>query len=171
MNKELFDSLPGDGWLSENEARMLHRWASASKGAILEVGCFKGRSTVLLASFERPTYCVDPFSGFSTDDPDGNGIADQWRANVLGRGIQSVTLFRQRIEDWEPKDVGLAYLDGDHTYEGTRAQIAKALDCRPSAILIHDVNDSGGGFEVKRAALEALGPWEERVERLAGWRI
>lgn len=60
---------------------------------------------------------------------------------------RSVTLFRQRIEDWEPKDVGLAYIDGDHTYEGTRAQIAKSLDCWPSAILITTPTTAAGDWK------------------------
>jgi hypothetical protein len=65
----------------------------------------------------------------------------------------------------------LAYLDGDHTYQGTYNQIKVAQRCLPSIIAIHDVNDNGGGKMIKEAALSLLGPWNERVERLAVWTI
>jgi len=167
---EVFDTLPAAGWLSEDEAKLLWSMAEQTEGPILEVGCFRGRSTVLLAAFGRPVCCVDPFDNFSTDFT-GDQIRDMFLMNLEARGIRDVILYRTKIEDWEPTGTfGLTYLDGDHTYQGTLDQIEVALKCRPTVIAIHDVNDSGGGLEVKRAAVELLGAWDERVERLAVWR-
>lgn len=170
---EIYESLPGNGWLSRPEAELLWRAASATEGPILEVGCYEGRSTVLLASLGRPLTCVDPFDGFSDEDPMGTVTYKRWHANVLSHGFMNVELYMARIElvdmaGWP--DFGFAYLDGDHTFLGTVAQIkaAKALSAR--GIGIHDYNDSGGGLEVKRAALEMLGEPDERAERLAVWR-
>lgn len=163
-------SIPGDGWLTVEEARLLWKFASQFTGPILEVGCFKGRSTCLLAQLGRPLVCVDPFKGFHTDDPDGSKTRAAWYENVLTK-YTNVLLFEGRIEEWQPVGIDFAYLDGDHTYNGTVCQILAAQTAKAKGIAVHDVNDSGGGTEVKRACLELLGPWDERVERLAVWTI
>lgn len=167
--EEVFATLP-DGWLTEPEARLLWDTSLKAEGPILEVGCYKGRSTCLLSEAGWTMYCVDPFSGFDSDDPKGDGIYRTWLSRVSQlEGAHNIFQYRVRIEDWRPRPVDFAYLDGDHTYEGTKAQIKKALKCKARLIAIHDVNDSGGGLEVKRAAVEMLGDWNERVERLAVW--
>jgi hypothetical protein len=159
-----------DGWLSEPEARMLWELLPMTEGPILEVGCYKGRSTCLLAATGRPVYAVDPFAGFSTEDPTGEATAREFLHNMALREFTNVTLFPESIETWEPRPVGLAYLDGDHTYQGTAVQIKQALRCQPSVIAIHDVNDSGGGLAVRECAEQRLGPFTGRVERLAWWK-
>lgn len=168
---ELYEFLPGDGWLSKVEAELLWKWVNVVEGDILEVGCYKGRSTVLLTATDRRVLCVDPFKGFSTDDPSGLEIYKTFLANLKERRVENFSLFVTRVEDWTPKSVGFAYLDGDHTYQGTKVQIVVALKCEAKIIAIHDVNDSGGGLEVKRASLEMLGNWTERKERLAIWDL
>jgi len=169
--EEVFESLPGNGWLTEGEARLLWAFAGQFEGSILEVGCYEGRSTVLLANLGRTLWCVDPFDGFA-DGRTGEEVHDKWFANVYGRNMTDVHLVRLKIEDWlYPIPVKFAYLDGDHTAEGTRKQIEVALSCGAEGITIHDVNDSGGGLPIKEVALEMLGPWESRVERLATWRV
>lgn len=167
--REVFHDLPGNGWLSEAEAELLWRYAICATGAILEVGCYHGRSTCLLAAFGRPVYSVDPFGNFCTEDLDGAKAEASWHHNVVSRGLTNVTLYRQTIEEWPVQPVGLAYLDGDHSYQGTINQIHKALAAEASVIAIHDVNDSGQGRYIRRAALTLLGPWLERNERLAVW--
>lgn len=171
MFDALYETLPSHGWLTAGEAMLLLDEAERTNGPILECGCYHGRSTVLLASLKRLVYAVDPFEGFDSDDPTGDKTHAAFRENLRVRDIHNVVLFRQRIEDWEPKRVGFAYLDGAHDFEGTVAQIVKARQCGAVGICVHDVNDDGGGFEVKRACLEMLGPWVERVERLACWRV
>jgi hypothetical protein len=47
----------------------------------------------------------------------------------------------------------------------------QALRCHPDYILVHDVNDVGEGKAIRDACLEVLGPWKERVGRLAAWEV
>lgn len=162
---QLTEGLPSHGWLTEEEATLLYKYAAVCKGPILEVGSYYGRSTVLLSRLGRPVYAVDPFENFAKSDPSGNQIELEFLKNTIG--LSNITLFRQRIENWSIEPAGFAYLDGDHTYQGTINQINKALLCRPTYIAAHDVNDSGGGLQVKKACLELLGNWLERVGRLA----
>jgi len=165
---EIYETLPGNGWLSKNEASLLYWHCSQMQGPILEVGCYEGRSSVLLASFGRPLYCVDPFDREDTAT-DGDKIEEAWHVNMRSRELFHAVLFKQPIEEWEVRPVEFAYLDGEHSYDGTIVQIEKAQACGAKVIAVHDVNDSGGGFQVKRAAVEALGQWTDRVERLAVW--
>jgi len=165
----LWDSLPGTGWLSRPEADMLFMAAAAAEGDILEVGCYHGKSTVLLSSLGRIVHAVDPFEGFSTDDPFGFIAKRAFLANLRERGIGNVHLYHRRIEDWVPRPVGFAYLDGDHTPAGTATQIRIALAAGGRRLCVHDVNESGDGLLIKYTCLEMLGPWTERVGRIASW--
>ena len=162
------DHLPS-GWLTQGEAEFLSEIASLAYGPILEVGCFRGRSTVILASFGRPVYSVDPFSNFAKADLSGSTIEAEFLENT--KHLPNVHLFKMKIEEWAPKPCGLCYLDGDHTYTGTINQIKIALQCGPNIIAVHDVNDKGGGLQVKNACLGLLGHWKRRVERIAKFRI
>ena len=166
----VYETLPAQGWLTRAEAELLWQEAARTEGCVLEVGCYCGRSTVLLASLGRPVYAVDPLDGFD-DDLTGDEVEAVLRRNLRERKIRNVELFRVPVLDWEPRPVGFAYLDGPHDFQGTLDQIEKALACGPQAIGVHDVNDHGEGLDIKRAAVELLGAWHERVERLAVWRL
>lgn len=171
--EEVYETLPGDGWLTRSEAELLWNSALGCLGPILEVGCYKGRSTCLLAALGRPVYAVDPFDGF-TEDHTGDEIFKAFMTNLSSRHLHNVLLSRKSVEEWyapEGVTIRFAYLDGDHTRQGTLNQISKALHAGARVIAIHDVNDSGGGLQVKEAALKLLGPWKERVERLAVWDL
>lgn len=166
--EEAYETIPGNGWLSVYEARLLWDAAKSCVGPILEVGSHQGRSTVLLAQLGRPVYAVDPLDGFMAERT-GDELDAILRSNLRDRGLDTVTLFRQRIEDWEPLPVGFAFLDGDHSHEGTLAQIEKARQCHYPVISIHDVNESGGGAVVRDAAISILGQWSVKVGSLAVW--
>lgn len=188
--EDVWPTVPGNGWLAEDEARLLWDSALAADPAlpILEVGCYKGRSTCLLAALGRTLYCVDPFSNFDDADPSGETILKEWRANVTGRGylvydwdpaeevVASVRpyclLFRQRVEDWTaPSPVGFAYLDGDHTREGTAAQLRAAARAGAALACVHDYADSGGGLLVRRGVADAGGTVERLVRTMALVRL
>lgn len=166
-----------NGWLSEPEARLLWDAARLTDGPMLEVGAYYGRSTILLARLTgtagklRQVCSVDPFGGFDDRDPTGDFIHRSLLLNLDNRSIANVEVFRMRIEEWEPRPCGFAYLDGDHSHDGTLNQIKVARQCNPQAIAAHDVNDAGEGLAIKRACLELLGMWDQRVERLAVWRM
>lgn len=149
--KEVWGTLPS-GWLREVEAELLYQTAQQTTGDILEVGCYFGRSSVLLASLGRTVHCVDPFDGF-TDDLTGDEIEARWKESIQSRGITNAIQYRQRIENWVPRPCGFAYLDGNHTEKGTMDQLSAAFMCGVNLMCVHDVADSGGGLEVKKAIL------------------
>jgi hypothetical protein len=159
-----FEQLP-TGWLSKQEAELLWKTAQETTGDILEVGCYYGRSTVLLAQLDRPLHTVDPFIGFATKDMSGKKAETAWRKNAAR--FDNVTLFKMKIEDWESRPCGFTYLDGDHSYVGTCAQIDKARECNPTAIAVHDYASTGGGRHVRKACLKLLGKPRALVGKMA----
>ena len=169
---EVYETIPGTGWLTRPEADLLWRVSGRLPGRIIEVGAYHGRSTVLLAAHGRPVIAIDPFSGFDSDDPTGESTYEKFVSNLLCRGIRNVELIRRRVEDVSATPgAGFAYLDGDHTYEGTMAQIGFACACGAEEVCIHDFVDSGGGAEVVRAARDWRLEVVEVVERMAHCRI
>ncbi len=188
---EVYETLPGTGWLTKPEAELLYRIASQAEGPILEVGCYHGRSTALLASLGRVMYCVDPFNDFDSDDHSGIKTKACFIENITTRGHTllfgsntrasaildvppfdpAIYLFQQKIEQWSPRYAGFAYLDGDHTLKGTLAQIDAALDVDVKSFCIHDYADSGGGLEVKKALDYRSIKVTERVDRMAYCRL
>ena len=164
--EEVYDKIPAKGWLNEVEARLLWRCCEQTDGPILEVGCYHGRSACLLAEFGRQMYCVDPFKGFDTDDMSGENACRAFIRNMFTMHPNAkYQLFQVKVEDWEPHIVDLAYLDGDHTFEGTLAQINKALQCGPLVIAVHDYTDK----MIRLACDERLGKPKLVADRLAAW--
>lgn len=165
-----YATIPGDGWLTEAEARLLYSAACYTTGPILEVGCFKGRSTCLLAALGRDMYVVDKFRDFS-DSESAHDIYVAFIRNIASRGFQNVQLYVTDIAEWPVRPVGFAYLDGDHSAEGTEIQIVRALAAGAKVIAIHDVADGGGGKIVRDVAVGILGTLDKRVERMAVWNV
>lgn len=170
---EMYARITSYGWLAEEEARLLLDAANMTVGPMLEVGSYRGRSAMLLAQLDRILHCVDPWAdGFDSDMTGDQLFADfKLHLDELPNHGLNVCIHRCRVEDWLPQPVGFAYLDGDHTEQGTAAQIRKALACTPSVVAMHDVKDEGEGVAVKRAAKMALGRWTFRTGSLAVWRL
>lgn len=170
--RKMLDNCTSHGWLSLPEAELLIKYVVLTHGPIVEVGSYMGRSAMLFSQLGRVVYCIDPWADGFHDSLTGYEVFTKFLNNVnsipQGRFIYPV---RSRVEDCTLVQSEFVYLDGDHTYQGTRNQIASALCAKPKFIAIHDVNDSGGGLDVKKAALEGLGTWTERVERVAIWTI
>lgn len=160
---QAFEAAPSHGWLSLGEALVL--WTFAS-GEILEVGSYHGRSTTILAK-KGHVHAVDPFDNFDTDDMSGEKTYKAFVRNTEGMNI---TLHKMKVEDFPAIKVDFAFLDGDHTYEGTKRQIEKAIECGAKFIACHDYVNSGGGLEIVKACTELLGEPMLHIERMALWR-
>jgi predicted O-methyltransferase YrrM len=54
-----------EGWLTEAQARRLFACATAARpaGAVVEIGSFRGRSTVVLALGAGSVVAIDPHAG------------------------------------------------------------------------------------------------------------
>jgi len=154
-----------EGHLSVREIRFLALLAAVprAEGEILEIGSFKGRSTVVLAKAsaligDEKVYAVDPMTAPSETDPDLRGAADSltdFRRNVESMGVAdrvelNQTFSYELAKTWD-KPLRLLWIDGDHTYKGTRLDLegfAPHLSDK-GIVAMHDVlHEFDGGLRV-----------------------
>lgn len=130
------------GWLSAAEANELQRLAAGL--TVLEIGVWKGRSTVSLAAVAAHVISVDWFRGDGFTGP-ANTLPECWQNlidhQVLDRVQLCVGDFRTVIPQLKLDNVGLVFYDADHTYAATRdafeALLAAGLTARVP-IAVHD---------------------------------
>ena len=115
--KPLIADIPG--WLTDEEGETLYDLARActGKGAIVEIGSWKGKSTVCLglgskAGRSVPVYAVDPHADHRFGD---------FKANVERAGIaelvRPVASLSQAAADEFEEPIEFLFVDGSHEYE------------------------------------------------------
>jgi predicted O-methyltransferase YrrM len=157
---------PVEGYLAPNEIRFLALLAACptATGEILEIGSFKGKSTVILAKAaalavgDGTVNAVDPMTAPSETDPDLGGdessLAD-FRRNIESQGVADRINFHQAFsydlaKTWD-KPLRLLWIDGDHTYKGTRLDFEGFAPhlVDKGIVAIHDVlHEFDGGIRV-----------------------
>jgi len=122
------------GFLAENEIRFLGTLAvcTPASGAIVEIGSFKGKSTVMLATMARKyglgcVVAIDPHQGLSylgPDMPQQSPTLNEFLANIKSAGLDAnVEVQRgyspEVARDWR-RPIRLLWIDGDHSYKGCK---------------------------------------------------
>jgi len=125
------------GFLLEHEARILGRMAACAPrtGVIVEIGSFKGKSTVMLGKLaERygfgPVVAIDPHNFSNPELKDhrptpGATSYDEFLRNIESAGVsQFVEAHRAYSSDvakhWN-RPIRLLWIDGDHGYPGAKS--------------------------------------------------
>ncbi len=113
------------GYLSLAEGRLLHRLAKECNavGEIVEIGSWKGRSTIWIAFGSRQgsgkkVYAIDPHTG-SEGMPKGNSFKE-FKANISKAGVSSlvkpiVKTSEQAASGFREK-AAFVFIDGNHDY-------------------------------------------------------
>jgi predicted O-methyltransferase YrrM len=142
-----------DGWLSEAQGRALYDAAAAAtgRGAIVEIGSWKGRSTVWLAAGARRAgrriYAIDPHRG-SREDPDANTLSE-FLANIrragVGDAVEPLVMTSAEAADRIREDVELLFIDGDHSLQGAvrDADLWLPRLLPGGMLMMHDVGAAG----------------------------
>jgi MMP 1-O-methyltransferase len=107
------------GWLTEEEGDTLYRLARActGRGVIVEIGSFKGRSTICLARGSQagkslPIYAIDPHRGAGYEE---------FKSNLARAAVEDiVTHIRRPSQEALPsigdEPIELLFIDGNHKY-------------------------------------------------------
>jgi predicted O-methyltransferase YrrM len=160
-----------DGWMSPDQAETLYDAArSCHRGdQIVEIGSFRGRSTIVLASAAPPgvaIVAIDPHAGNDRGPQEIDGFAAEAatdhevfvsnlaRAGV-DRRVRHVRAMSHDAHDDVVGEITLLYIDGAHRFAPARQDIAEwgARVRAGGTLLIHDSFSSIG---VTRAIVREL---------------
>jgi hypothetical protein len=120
------------GWLSRDQAELLYDEAAAvTEGCIVEVGSYRGRSTIALAlgalsGGGAPVYAIEPHEEFvgplggEFGPEDRRAFFRNMLRTDLYRQVRLVNLSSAVVTPGWRLPVGLLWIDGDHRYEAVR---------------------------------------------------
>ena len=151
-----------DGWMSPDQAERLYRAAAGTRSGdqIVEIGSFRGRSTIVLASAAAdgvPVVAIDPHAGNDRGPEEIEGFAseaatdhDVFNANLAAAGVtdrvRHVRSFSNEAHADVMGEIAVLYIDGAHRFAPARADIVDwgARVSPGGTMLIHDSFSSVG---------------------------
>lgn len=151
-----------EGWMTEDQARRLHdRAFDLGAGArIVEIGSFRGRSLIVLASAAAPgveIVSIDPHAGsdrgpqeIAADQERGDDDHTVYERNLTEAGVRERITHVRKMSDEAlvdvDGDIDLLYIDGAHRFGPARADIVDwgARVSGGGTMLIHDSFSSIG---------------------------
>ncbi len=153
---------PVEGWLTEEQAARLHRCAAAvpEGGTIVELGSFRGRSTIVLASGAGAgveVVAVDPYAGndrgpgeWQGRDAEASADLAAFTRNLAAAGVadavRHIRLPSSAAASQIKGELDLVYVDAAHRYGPCRLDlILWGGRVRPGGrMLVHDAFASVG---------------------------
>ena len=160
--------------LQIDEAALLYRLArDAQSGPFAEIGRFKGGSTIVFASALPDgveLWSYDLHVALRPDMP-GAELDAELRDALARYGLDSkvhLVVADSRTVDPPPEPLELLFVDGDHSYEGAKADHERwSAFVRPGGhLLFHDAVDTGGYGNVypgvARLVAEIGAGWERQ---------
>jgi predicted O-methyltransferase YrrM len=179
-----------EGWLSPDQATRL--WHAAREvggpGQIVEIGSFRGRSTIVLSQAAAEgvrVVAIDPHAGsdrgpqeFDPDAERGNSDHGAFRANLARAGVEDRVRHVRKMSDAAHGDVDgsidMLYVDGAHRYAPARDDIASwgARVPQDGTMLVHDAYNANGVMLAQLRLLFFSGRWRYvgRSRSLAQYR-
>ena len=164
-----------EGWLTEAQAQRLRERAAAApaRGPIVEIGSFRGRSTIVLArAANGPVVAIDPHAGsdrgpqeIAADAARGEADHAAFHGNLAAAGVaERVRHVRKPSADALGDVEGavtLLYVDGAHRFGPARADVARwgARVAPGGTMLVHDAFSSIGVTGALLVECVARGGW------------
>lgn len=122
-----------DGWLGLEDAAFLYEEALSANGPIVEIGAFRGRSTIALALGGRQSgslvYSIDPHADFEGIFGGRFGPMDReaYYRNILNAGVAEnaalVNLPSSQVATSWRIEIALLFIDGDHRYDAVKQDV------------------------------------------------
>ena len=166
-----------EGMIGDKEADLLTRLAGeVEDGCIVEIGSFRGMSTIALAQGARvPVYAIEPHEEFVGVLGGRFGPADRraFFANLLKAGVvervRLVNLSSEVVAPGWQLPVGLLWIDGDHRYEAVRRDFECWEPHLRGPVAFHDAIQPTLG--PARLIAELLASGFELVEHVQGTKV
>jgi hypothetical protein len=166
-----------EGMIGDLEAELLTRLAGeVEDGCIVEVGSWRGMSTIALAKGARvPVYAIEPHEEFVGVLGGKFGPEDRraFFANLLDAGVveqvRLVNLSSEVVAPGWQLPIGLLWVDGDHRYEAVRRDFESWEPHLRGKVAFHDaIQPTLGPF---RLIDELLADGYELVEHVQGTKV
>lgn len=118
-------------WTLAGEVPFLNWLAEQLPGNILEVGCYRGQTTLALATTNpgKTIFAIDRVSREGLDASQASPTSET--ICELARGERNVVFVEGDSTklDWlRLKDISLVFIDGDHSFDGVKADSDKAFE-------------------------------------------
>jgi hypothetical protein len=151
-----------DGWMSPDQGARLFAAAASCRpgGRIVEIGSFRGKSTIVLATAAADgveVVAIDPHAGNDRGPQQIDGFADEaaadhdvFLANLRAAGVaervRHIRAFSDRAHGEVGDPIDVLYVDGAHRFGPARADLrdwgARVAD--GGTLLVHDSFSSVG---------------------------
>jgi predicted O-methyltransferase YrrM len=160
-----------EGWMTPAQARRL--WDASGRvpagGTIVEIGSFRGRSTIVLARAADDgvtVVAIDPHAGNDRGPQEIEGFVDEaeqdnatFEANLTAAGVRDrvrhLRMFSDAAHDDVEGDIELLYVDGAHRYRPALTDIQDwGRRITPGGTLL--IHDSFSSIGVTGAIARAL---------------
>jgi hypothetical protein len=166
-----------EGWLTEAQASRLRTRAAGPRpdGAVIEIGSFRGRSTIVLARAAGEVVAIDPPAGgdrgpqeIAPDAERGDEDHQAFLANLRAAGVAENVRHVRRPSAEALGDVegplSLLFVDGAHRFGPARDDIARwgARVAPGGTLLVHDAFSSVGVTLALLAEVTFSGGWRYR---------
>jgi predicted O-methyltransferase YrrM len=122
------------GWMNDAEGFLLYQLARkcSGRGAIVEIGSWKGRSTIWLGHGSRDgcgirIHAVDPHTGSPEHQRDASQVwtFDEFQQNILAAGVDDVVVphvdFSVNAARNFHEPIEFIFIDGLHDYDSVKA--------------------------------------------------
>ncbi|HXG53408.1 MAG TPA: class I SAM-dependent methyltransferase [candidate division Zixibacteria bacterium] len=158
-----------DGWLGRREGLYLYRLARATAGlgVVVEIGSYKGKSTVWLAKAREAARGEE----VCAVDPHVMGTIDEFRRNLELSGVAHMVVpvvrpSEEALRGWN-RPIGLLWIDGDHSHAGVRKDFFgwEPLVSPGGVIAFHD----SYSWEGVRSPIDEELIRDERFQILGQW--
>jgi hypothetical protein len=176
-----------EGWLTLAQAERLRAAASRERpaGAVVEIGSFRGRSTVVLARWAGSVIAIDPHAGSDRGPREIEGDAARgeedlrvFRENVEAAGmadrVRHVRKFSSDAQGDVDGPISLLFVDGAHRLGPARADVVEwgGRVAPGGTMLVHDAFSSVGVTLALLSAVAGRGEWRYvgRTGSLAEYR-
>lgn len=167
-----------EGWLSDDEARLLEELAQDKE--CIEVGSYKGKSSVCIAHVSKSVVCVDSFSG-SVNGIDGiptdSAYVNQTHAAFIEntKWYDNIHLIIKTSEEAAkeiPDDsADFIFIDGGHSYTDVTNDIRNYYPKlrNGGVIAFHDFYTDGNWRDIRQAIEDSLGEEKEGLIGTIAW--
>jgi len=143
------------GWMHPLEGEELQRLAIGKH--VVEIGSFKGLSTIIMAKVAKRVVAIDPFDRCEVTR--NRDTFPTFRENVYSHGVEDkvitiVATAEAACPLIQPHSFDLALIDGEHTYDAVMSNIRVVAPLiKPDGLLLfHDYGHVG--FPGVKAAVD-----------------